>query len=41
MDRNDCDYGYDRLVEGLAAWKKDRALLKSLREDGLAFKRLP
>lgn len=41
MDRKDADFGFDQLTEGLAAWKKDRALINSLREDGLAFKRLP
>lgn len=40
MDRKDCDFGFDKLLEGLAAWKKDRSLMNSLREDGLAFKRV-
>jgi hypothetical protein len=41
MDRKDAEFGFDNLTEGLAAWKKDRALINSLREDGLAFKPLP
>lgn len=40
MDRKDCDFDVEKLPEGLVAWKKDRLLIKSLREDGLAFRRI-
>ena len=31
-------FGFDQRDKGLQAWKQDRALMKGLREDGLAFK---
>lgn len=34
-------FDFDQRDKGLQEWKKDRTLLKSLREDGLAFKPAP
>ena len=34
-------FGLDQRDQGLQAWKQDRSLVRSLREDGLAFKASP
>jgi hypothetical protein len=39
--RRPASFGFDHKEEGLAAWKKDRTLVKRLREDGLCLKEAP
>lgn len=34
-------FDFDQRDKGLQEWKKDRTLIKSLREDGFAFKAAP
>ncbi len=36
--RMDASFPFEQLEQGLAAWKKDRALVRALREDGMALK---
>jgi hypothetical protein len=40
-ERRPARFGFDQREEGLAAWRKDRATVRRLREDGLAFKDRP
>lgn len=39
--RRPARFGFDQREEGLAAWKKDRTIVKRLREDGLCLKEQP
>ena len=34
-------FGFDQRDEGLSAWRKDRTIVKRLREDGLCLKERP
>jgi len=36
--RKDASFPFGQLDQGLEAWKKDRALVRSLLEDGMALK---
>jgi hypothetical protein len=38
QERKPATFGYEALVQGLAAWKQDRSAVATLVEDGLAFR---